>query len=690
MRIDRLPAIPLIASDPYFSVWMPADTMTRTDSIHWCGPSKPIRAELTADGVPYRFLGVSEAREAELTGLEVSATSTVFESVCGGVRVTARFMTPALPDDLDLLSMPLTLVEFTVVSADSASHDTALKLSVSDRMCWNGDIRPAMTSAELKLDGREAAWCGQLVQKPLCHSGDHITIDWGYLWLTGDGDIRAAGDGLTLSWAGKATRNPKTVRAILAYDDIASINYFGNLCKAWYRRGGAQITDAIARASKSFDAILKKGAALDARVEKDALAAGGEPYAQIIRAAWRHTFAAHKLIADADGRMVLLSKENDSNGCIGTVDVSYPSIPLFLKYCPEFVNALCRPVLAFADMPVWDYDFAPHDVGRYPNATGQVYAIPKRVGNGGTFPPYYLYPAGSDLYDFTRQMPVEECGNMLIMLAAAKTFGADPALGRAYPDTLKKWVAYLVRYGEDPGEQLCTDDFAGHLTHNVNLAAKAIVGVACYGILTGEENWRKKAAQMARRLTAKIGAKGDTPLTLDGKGWSMKYNLLWDRVLGLGLFTDAFYDAETASYVKRIERYGLPLDSRADYTKSDWICWTAALSADREYRRAMLEPMAAYLRETTTRVPFSDWYDTKTGRYEHFIARSVQGGLFALMLKHAAPDAVAAKKPSAKKTDSAKKAGPIGTAAKKPASKTTAKNTAKKAAGKTEKKPAKK
>ena len=112
----------------------------------------------------------------------------------------------------------------------------------------------------------------------------------------------------------------------------------------------------------------------------------------------------------------------------------------------------------------------------------------------------------------------------------------------------------------------------------------------------------------------------------------MKYNLLWDKVLGLGLMPENFYQAELASYLPRINTYGLPLDSRADYTKSDWICWTARMTDDPAVRAALIEPVARELRETTSRVPFSDWYDTKTSRYEAFIARSVQGGIYALML----------------------------------------------------------
>ena len=630
-RIDRLPAIPLIASDPYLSIWMPADTLTQTNAIHWAGQVKPIFGQITVDGVNARFLGRAGKKEAKLLSLEVTPTQTRFVSEFGGVQVATIFATPAFPDDFDLLSMPVTLVDFALSSVDGQAHQVELSLFVSDKMCYEGEVPPKMTSAAYPLSGWNAAWCGQVEQKPLCHSGDHITIDWGYLYLISTAEVTAVPDGLRAAWQGEV-KDAQSVRAVIAYDDIASINYFGELCKAWYRRNGAQITDAIDVAVKQFDSILARCEAWDARVAADALAAGGEDYVSIINAAWRHTFAAHKLIATPKGEMAFLSKENDSNGCIGTADVSYPSIPMFLKYAPELVNALSRPILEFAAMPVWTDDFAPHDVGRYPHATGQVYAAKRKVRNGETHPPYYLFPAEADVYDFRFQMPVEECGNMLVMLAAAQHYGADKSLAAQYRAILDKWVQYLVRYGEDPGEQLCTDDFAGHLAHNANLAAKAIVGVACYGRLIGDPSWEDKAREMAARFVEKVGSEGNTPLTLDGQGWSQKYNLLWDKVLGLNLLPAEWYRKELASYLPRINRYGLPLDSRADYTKSDWIAWCAAMADDMEVRKAILAPMAVYLHETTTRVPFSDWYDTVTSRYEHFIARPVQGGLFAPML----------------------------------------------------------
>ena len=628
--IDRLPAIPLIASDPYMSVWMPADSMTQTEACHWSGPQKPIHGVMTVDGTAYRFLGMTGDAEAKLTSLTVTPTTTCLVSEAGGVQLETSFAAPAFPGDTDLMSMPITLVRFRLSALDGVAHQVKLRLHLSDRFCYDGEIRPAMFSDAFTLNGHAAAWCGQAGQKPLSHSGDHVTIDWGYLYLTAEADVKPVGDGLEMTWEGAAEGE---VRTVIAYDDIASINYFGDLCKAWYRRNGATIVDAIVRTMAGFDAIMADCAALDAQVLADAEKAGGAAYAKVVCAAWRQTLAAHKLIATPKGDMALLSKENDSNGCIGTVDVSYPSIPMFLRYNPELVNALCRPVLEFASMPVWQEDFAPHDVGRYPNATGQVYAARRRVKNGETHPLYYLYPAGTDVYDPRYQMPVEEAGNMLVMLEAAIEYGADRSLADQYRGLLDQWVQYLLRYGEDPGEQLCTDDFAGHLAHNSNLAAKAMVGVACYGRLTGDASYEEQAKAMAARFAEKTGMNGNTPLTLDGKGWSMKYNLLWDKVLKLGLLPESFYAAETSSYLPRINRYGLPLDSRADYTKSDWICWTAALADDMQVREALLAPIALMLQETTSRVPFSDWYDTKTGRYQAFIARSVQGGILAPMLR---------------------------------------------------------
>jgi hypothetical protein len=110
--------------------------------------------------------------------------------------------------------------------------------------------------------------------------------------------------------------------------------------------------------------------------------------------------------------------------------------------------------------------------------------------------------------------------------------------------------------------------------------------------------------------------------------WSQKYNLVWDQILGYNLFPKSVRETEVSFYLTKINRYGLPLDSRADYTKLDWSVWTATLASSPEQFHAIVDPIYKWTNETSTRVPLTDWYDTKTGKQIGFQARSVVGGVF--------------------------------------------------------------
>ena len=636
--MQRLPAIPILCMDPYISVWMPADSLTETDTAHWCGQPLPIRGSITIDEKRFRFLGTGDAPEMRLKDIKVTPLSTCACYEADGVAFTLSFTMPFLPDDLERASTPICLVQFRLQSLDHKDHRVGLQLRLSDRLCYNAEQKPEIAAYPMPYEDVNILEIGQITQKILCNSADSITIDWGYLCCGGeDAELSYDGEDLLANYNLTIGNAETKLRLQIGYDDIASILYFGTPCKAWYARNGMTLVEAMRRTQREFDSIIGKCEAFDAKLIDNAQRIGGEDYVKLICATWRHVFAAHKLIATPSGEMAFISKENNSNGCAGTVDVSYPSTPMFLAYCPELVNAMCRPVLEFSCMEVWKkYDFAPHDVGRYPLVTGQVY------GNDGTMdigrkpgyqPPFYLMPLEPPRYRFNRQMPVEESGNMLIMLYAAIHYGADKALAEKYLDVCAKWVQYLIDFGEDPGEQLCTDDFAGHLAHNINLSAKAMVGVACYGRLLNllEKDgsaYVARAEQMAESWLRRAQSEEGTYLTFDGKGWSMKYNLAWDIALKLNLLPQEFYEKETSSYLKRLNDFGLPLDNRADYTKSDWELWCAAMAQDQAVREKLIAPVVRYLEETPSRVPFSDWYDTKTSKYVQFKARSVQGGIY--------------------------------------------------------------
>lgn len=656
MKNQRVPCVPLITFDPYISLWSPADALHQADTIHWTGAAKRVEGHLTIDGVQYTVMGRSRGNALEQVGLEVKATTTRYRFEDAGVRLDIAFITPLLPDDLDMISRPCAYIDYTVQSIDGFAHTGELRFSFHAELCYDGTVPKAMIGDAHQYTEMDVAWMGRARQMPLSHSGDLIAIDWGYLYLAAgpdagtrvDCDLRLSGPGtqLTSSFPFCTAAGPVSSGFVVGYDDIASINYFGDLKKGWWARNGASIIDALRDALAQHAELSARCDAFDERLQADAEAAAGPEYADLCALAWRQVIAGHKLIADNAGQPVFISKECNSSACAATVDVSYPSVPMLLVYAPALVRAMLRPVLAFSDMPVWTYDFAPHDVGRYPYVTGQTYGAEPHAPYEGTrintvYPPYYLYPGSARPFRDEMQMPLEECGNMLLMAAALTLVEDDAGFVMPWFHLWERWARYLDAHGGDPREQLCTDDFAGHWAHNVNLSGKAVLGLEAYSILLGRagrhaeaEQWHKRAEDMASEWQRRAAADGHTTLALGAiDTWSLKYNLIWDLLFQSNLFPQELLENEVRWYLSQRNTYGVPLDCRSSYTKSDWILWAASLTEDAEAARTLIGDVARFVRETPDRVPFSDWYDTRSARYVLFRNRTVQGGVFMPLLK---------------------------------------------------------
>ncbi|MEZ0496261.1 glutaminase domain-containing protein [Sphingomonas sp. IW22] len=648
----RTPATPLVAHDPYFSIWSFEDLLAERPTRHWTGSEQQLSGFVRVDGKLLRFMGGGGGEAMVQRSRSITPTTTAYEMEGGGIRLTATFFTPALPNDLDLLSRPVTYLSWSVRSADGRPHAVQLYFDASAQLAVDSE-QQRVTWGSARVGDMTVMRIGTSEQAVLQKVGDNLRIDWGWAQLAvpqqpgattamiGMGDRGAFMEGKQLPADdlamprlahqnrplmatrfdfGTVGAEAQTRRAMLAYDDIDAIEYFKRRLPAYWRRDGMTMAELLLKAEAEEASLRERGAAFDRELIGDLERAGGREYAELAVVAYRQTLAAHKLVADIDGRPLYFSKENFSNGCIATVDVTYPSSPFFLLLNPGLLEAQLRPILDYAKMPRWRFPFAPHDLGTYPQANGQVY------GGGET--------SADD------QMPVEESGNMLLMIAAlAKVRGNADFAGEYWP-LLSRWADFLLDKGLDPENQLSTDDFAGHLAHNANLSIKAISALDAYAELarmlgkSGEAGRYRTAARNMARQWLTMARDGDhTRLAFDKPGtWSQKYNLVWDKVLDRNLFPDALAQSEVRFYLTQQGPFGLPLDNRKTYTKLDWIVWSATLADSGADFRSLVAPVHRFMRESPTRVPLSDWYETTDGRQVGFQARSVVGGVYMKML----------------------------------------------------------
>jgi hypothetical protein len=639
-----------------------ADHLTDEDTKHWTGAAQPIAGLARIDGQTYRFMGATprSVPAMQQTSLEVTPTRTIYTFQAAQVTLTVTFFTPAFPKDLDLLSRPVTYLTFAVTG--DGAHDVTLLIDADPLIAVNTRDEE-VTWGRSRIPGLTVLNAGSREQRVLNRPGDDLRIDWGYFHLavpdspavpgseaqvavssdtmrsfSATGSLPASDDldmprmprdhAAHLAAAfplGKVSATPVTRHVLLAYTEGYAIEYLGRKLRPYWQRNNTTVQQMLADAESQYAALLSRGETFDRELTADLTKAGGPAYAQLAILAYRQTLAAHGFAADVDGTPMLFPKENFSNGCISTVDVIYPSAPFFLFFNPALVQAMLKPVLEYAALPRWKWPFAPHDLGTYPLADGQVY------GGGETTE--------------ENQMPVEESGNLLILADAMSQEQGNWDFVRAYWPQFTTWAEYLRDKGLDPENQLSTDDFAGHLAHNANLSIKAIEALASYAQMAqalGLPDVAKEYSRLAADMAAKwqsMAADGDHyKLAFDKPGtWSQKYNLVWDQILDLHLFPAQVRQTEVAFYLQHLNIYGLPLDNRRDYTKLDWEIWTATLADAPQPGNmpptidafaALVAPIGRWINEGPTRVPLTDWYDTKTGKQTGFQARSVVGGVY--------------------------------------------------------------
>lgn len=658
----RPPAVPLAVRSPYLSTWMPADSLAGTWPTFWTGHVTAMAGIARIDGTAYVFLGNPALAGSNpfptmrQVSLAVTGSKSTYVLQQAGVEVQVVFFSPVERGDLRRQGIPLSYISASARAIDGAAHRVSLYFDISGE--WvDGDTNTKITWAETDIGrgGNRLMNLNYTSATPQVLAEHADMAAWGtMLWTTahragltyqigGDQDVRTqlVNNGVLLDSVD--TNQPRAindhypvfafnldlgeVRSLTAPMVISiglvrepAVSYLGTplppLWKSYFFSWQAMVEFF----HHDWAAASMRADSLDTQIANDARRAGGDQYAGLLAISLRQAYGGTELVS-YHGKPWAFLKEISSDGNVSTIDVTYPCMPAFVYTDPAYLGLLLEPMLTYAETGGWPKQFAEHDLGsNYPNAAGH---------NDGQ----------------EEDMPVEESANMLIM-SAAYLQRADLRSARSFAKThykiLKQWSDYLVGNALDPDLQNQTDDFTGFIAHSVNLALKGIIGIGAMSIVATVNGNKTDAAYytgVAHSYITQWVAKATDPngdhlkLAYDQNGtWSLKYNGYADKLLRLNLIPAKVAAQEARWYLSRANTYGVPLDLRHTYTKSDWEMWTAAWLADQPRITSLLiESLYQFASTTASRVPFTDWYDTVIDRQAGFQARPTVGGHFALL-----------------------------------------------------------
>ena len=693
----------------------------------------PAEAGWTAPG-----WGRAATPALKTVAVRVQPTQTVVDYTHPAVTLRVTFTQPSFPHDAFASSREHVYVTAEVRSNDGQPHkvrlymDAASDLVVSQPSSPTDAVEWADVSASLRRSNAAAHGYSMRVSgaKPFAFNGDSTRPNWGTLYFATDSpryvqstaaaanvtrsaflgqhplppfdtqqprvSLGAAEDtpvmAMVLDLSVASANATSTGVLTLFYDEGETIDWWGTPLLPYWRHQYTDALTATLAALHDYAAIRARADAYDAALIASTTRYSGDKWATLLALAHRQVTGASTVVWNEEKATPwIFIKEMSTGGAMSTVDVLFPGAPLYLAIAPEALKLMLWPVLSWANNETVNkvtISWAPHDFGGYPIADTNAAA--------------------------QEEMPLEESGNMILMLAGiAIRQQGDVNWLVPYRAVLQQWVDFINTTLPDPNDQLCTDDFEGDSPHNANLAVKGIVALngwavllRCFGDYVRAAEYDRLAAVYARdwmrlaldadveplphykqrydqnrsphaALTAPsprppsplpgpsrrlsvshrsslhltdpcpfscfVLSHISPPLPLCRSTWSDKYNLIFQYLLNTTAFPDSVRQVENAYYQTRANRYGIPLDNRHVFQKSDWFSWMGALAFDdRDGQQASIIGWLYEFADTSPdRQPFSDFYDTTTSTLPGgFIARFVMGGLWSIPILNAAAEGV--------------------------------------------------
>ncbi|KAH8671259.1 glutaminase GtaA [Xylariales sp. PMI_506] len=661
----RPPAVPLAVRSPYLSTWLNDGSdggnggyLAGAWPTFWTGQVTAWTGLIRVDGIPYTWMGAPANYPTVVNQVAFSYTSTrstFLMEVANKVSMNITFLSPVTPTDLMRQSLPFSYLDVTVESMDGASHNVEIYSDVSGE--WSsGDPTAVIDWSYGSVNGVAYHTFARADQEQMTEINQQAS--WGnWYWSTADttgltyqsgGDVDVRGAfiekgvlpntqdtayrAIDNNWPvfafskelGAVTGSVSTVFSI-GYTQDEAVLFLGSgddiepVPSLWTSFFSSDL-DAMSFFYNDYSTASELASTIDELIATDSVNAGGEDYLTITSLSLRQAFGGLAFAGTEAAPLVFL-KEISSDGDTNTVDVIFPAHPVLLYTNPALLAYLLNPLYINQESGHYPNTYSMHDLGFFPIAGG--------------------YPAGND-----EQMPLEECGNMIIMtLAYAQRAGDINYLNDHYP-LLKQWAGYLVQESLIPANQLSTDDFAGTLANQTNLALKGIIGLRAMSEIATLTNNHADAQSFLNTANSyisqwqafAINSAASPPHTTLAYGesttWGLLYNLYANSLLGFtGFVPQSVYDMQSTFYPTVALEYGIPLDTRHTYTKSDWELWTAAIASPNT-RNQFIERVANWINNTPTNRALTDLYYADTGDYANgaaFTARPVVGGHFALL-----------------------------------------------------------
>lgn len=654
------PSYPLAVRNPYLSAWLPGNQTQDLPSAvpqFWNGDELTWSFIARIDGQVFSLLGVpdpgSGVRAASLQGAEYTSTHTAFTLDAGSATIVLDFFSPISPKNDVRQSLPFSYVTVSASGKNGASPSVQVYsdidnswagqfgqyvsttwnwaltpedahvftigvgggqkfVEVNDRAQWGRAVYCTQHSASILTEG---VGDSEAIRAAFGANGSLIDSDWE--WQAGS----VVAFSHQLGQVGKG----KTVTFAIGYDREVDVVYRGEDRSAYWRSQLSDLSAGCVHFLSDFDSADAEARDLDVEVASKAESVGGEKYKDIVTLSARRVFGALDLTIPADtldaNDLMVFVKEISSNGNVNTVDVIMPISPIWFVLAPEYIRLTLEPVMRYLASGAWPHNYTIHDIGtHYPNATG--------------------HDDGK-----AQEMPVEECANILILTLMYQRASGDSSWVQQYSSLFRQAADYLVDNGLYPTAQFSSDDGAGVVANQTGLAIKAAIGLTAYGKLSNQTDYYDVGRALAHKLFVdSVGTdKARTHFTLlqgEDNSWTLAYNLYLDILLKLDTFPESAHVMATKYYPSVRADAGVPLDSRVNWAKTDWMHFAAATAlavGNDGVKDMFVDDVHAFVTNGQNDAPFSDNFFSYTngsdavGNFNTYRARPVVGGHFALM-----------------------------------------------------------